>query len=178
MVCSKTISCRLCIGYRKNRSFWLWFRPCEKLTEFFRSAESATHTFMGFHRRYCGDPLYITGIMVHFRYYRKKEVVFVCLKFPIYRSGLNRTDKCIPCNTDLRQFFYRLRNDLYYVEWDVKLYYTIPIRQISSRSVVIWDNASQKSCFRLTMEWRTVIAQWLRRSVITAAYRSACVVTF
>jgi len=39
----------------------------------------------------------------------------------------------------------RLRNDLYCVEWDVKLYYTIPYRSYRLREVYNQDVAVRKS---------------------------------
>jgi len=68
LVCSKKkLSRRLYAGYRKNRSFWLWFRL--RFVEIFTTAMSITHTFMYLLYRDRGDPWYTTGLMLHFRYY-------------------------------------------------------------------------------------------------------------
>jgi len=46
MVCSKTFPVG-CVQDSRKPQFWLWFRSRYKLPEFFRTAEFATHTFMG-----------------------------------------------------------------------------------------------------------------------------------
>jgi len=77
----------------ENCHFWFWLCPCYK---FPFSLKSATDTFMGLRQRLL-SALYITGITVHFVYYRKK-VIFTGLKPLMHWSGSTQTDTCMSCN--------------------------------------------------------------------------------
>ena len=95
---NKTFSHRLCTGYqKKNSCLWLWLCPCYKVPEFSRHPSLLLrHSWVC--QQDCGDPLYMTGVMMYFRYYGKTKSLLFGLELPMHQSRSNWTNACILCS--------------------------------------------------------------------------------
>jgi len=84
----------LCTGYQKKKLLSLALAlPMLQSSRIFTTSESATHT-----QQDCGDPLYMTGVMMYFRYYGKTKSLLFGLELPMHQSRSNWTNACILCS--------------------------------------------------------------------------------